>query len=299
MAQIAVVGSANIDYVVTVGRLPVEGETVMGGDYLLHPGGKGANQAVAAARLGASVAFVGAVGKDEPGEMLRLVMANEEIDLDGFKSLNGVRTGVAFISVSTSGANQIIVSSGANASVDSEFVEASSKVISEAEIVLLQLELGDDAIETAVSLTTGTLIFNPAPARTISKEILARVDILVPNESELALLSNSPIPTTVSQAADLAHQIRGPKTVIVTLGAQGALICRNGEELLIAAPKVDVVDTTAAGDTFCGALAAGIASGTALVASVENAVWAAALSVTGAGAQGSMPTSCELENFMA
>ncbi len=297
MAQIVVVGSANIDFVAPVERLPGEGETVLGGDYTLHPGGKGANQAVAAARMGALVSFIGAVGDDEPGEILRESLCGSGIELDGLERLEGTRTGAAFIAVDARGGNQIVVSPGANQAIDAGFVRRAANLIAEAEVMLVQLEVPDEGVLTAVQAATGTVILNPAPARGLSQALLDHVDVLIPNETELGILTGEASPNTVAETAALSRMIVGPDTIITTRGSEGVVICTGKQVIEVSTIAVTSIDSTGAGDTFCGAFAAGLVAGLNTVEAATRAAAAAALSVTRPGAQSSMPLLSEVVDF--
>lgn len=293
--MIAVVGSINLDIVVEVERLPAPGETVVGGDRRELPGGKGANQAVAASRLGAEVAFVGRVGADEAGRRLRAGLVEEGVAVAYLRE-DEAPTGVALIAVDRAGENSIVVSPGANARVGADDVEAARAVVAGAKVVLLQHEVPDTAVQAAIAAAGGTVVLNPGPARGLA----APVDVLVPNRGELEAL--------VGRAGDPAELARGlvggdpragaPRAaagaVVVTLGAEGALVVQGERVERIAAPRVAAVDTTGAGDTFCGALAQALADGATLVEAARWATRAAAASVTRLGAQGGMPRRSEL-----
>jgi ribokinase len=284
---IAVVGSVNLDIVVAVERHPVPGETVLGGDRVDLPGGKGANQAVAAARLGREVAFVGRVGDDAAGRRLRAGLEREGVDVTHLATDPAAPSGVALIAVAPGGENTIIVSPGANARVDPGDVDAAGALLAEAAVTLLQLEIPQEAVAAAVDAAGGTVVLNPAPApaRALDAELLARVDVLVPNRGELELLGGRGEPSAV------ARSLGGPRAVVVTLGAEGALVVEGERVERVPAPAVRAVDTTGAGDAFCGALADALARGAELVEAARWAVTAAALSVERTGAQSGMPTA--------
>lgn len=293
--MIAVVGSINLDIVVEVERLPAPGETVVGGDRRELPGGKGANQAVAAARLGAEVAFVGRVGADEAGRRLRAGLVEEGVDVAYLRE-DEAPTGVALIAVDRAGENSIVVSPGANARVGADDVEAARAVVAGAKVVLLQHEVPDAAVQAAIAAAGGTVALNPAPARGLA----APVDVLVPNRGELEALAGR-----AGDPAELARGLVGgdprastPRAaagaVVVTLGAEGALVVQGERVERVAAPRVAAVDTTGAGDTFCGALAQALADGADLVEAARWATRAAAASVTRLGAQAGMPRRSEL-----
>ncbi len=292
MTRVVVVGSVNVDLVVSVGRLPRAGETVAGGTFARHGGGKGANQAVAAARLGAKVAIVGAVGADELGEEALAELAGEGIDVDHVTRLEGVPTGVAAIVVDESGENQIAVASGANAQLDAAAVERVLAALlnqggsDPPGVVLLVNEVPEAAVAAglrAASAAGWLVVLNPAPARPAGAD-LGGV-ILTPNADEARELAGE-------EDAEAAARVLGERTgaaVLVTLGADGALLLDGGEAQRLPAPPVDVVDTTGAGDTVNGALAAELAAGRPLAEAVRFALAAAALSTTAAGARTGMP----------
>src|SRR3954452_24448565 len=287
--RVVVVGSINVDLVVSVPRLPSPGETVAGGRFAQHGGGKSANQAVAAARLGAAVAFVGAVGSGGMGSEAVEELSREGIDVSGVARLDAP-TGVALIVVDRAGENQIAVASGANAELSGALVRAAS--LDDA-IVLLGHEVPDEAV-IAGAEAGGRVILNPAPAREISARVLAARPILTPNASEAAQLTGEHEP----EAAARALNARTGAPVLITLGADGALVLDDGEVERLPAPAVDVVDTTGAGDTVNGALAAELASGRELRDAVRFALAAAALSTRAEGAGGGMPRRAEVERWL-
>jgi ribokinase len=289
--MIAVVGSVNLDIVVGVERHPSPGETVLGGDRVELPGGKGANQAVAAARLGQEVAFVGRVGADAAGHRLRAALQEAGVDLRFLREDAAAPSGVALIAVGPSGENTIIVSPGANGRIGPDDVEAAGALLADATVTLLQLEIPEAAIAAAVGAAGGTVVLNPAPARAVDPAVLGRVDVLVPNRSELGLLAGVAAVPDAGQAVALARTLRGPTSVVVTLGAEGAVVVEGERVERVPAPAVEAIDTTGAGDAFCGALADALARGASLVEAARWAVAAAALSVTEPGAQGGMPTA--------
>jgi ribokinase len=304
MPKIAVVGSINLDLVVPVPRHPVPGETVLGGELAEHPGGKGANQAVAAARLGAQVAMVGRVGADPDGVRLRAALEREGVSIRWVLVEPGARTGRALVAVDReTGENTIIVSPGANTALASEHCAASGAVLRDASVTLLQQEVPAATVEAAARLSGGTVLLNPAPARDNQaaradlRDLLDMVDILVPNRTELAALTGRPLPD-LHAVAEAALSLRGPSAVVVTLGGDGALLCEEGAVLVVPAFDVLPVDTTAAGDAFCGALACAIAEGRALHEAVRHANAAAALATTLPGAQPSLPTRSEVEKLL-
>ena len=297
--SIAVVGSMNLDTVVPVPHHPRPGETVLGSDHFSNPGGKGANQAVAAARLGQRVAMVGCVGDDDAGADLKSSLSAEGVDVERVTALGGVPTGIALISVDEAGENTIIVSPGANARVDVQAVEDALDLLASVDVTLLQLEIPVETVAAAVHAAGGTVVLNPAPGRPLPGDLLAKVDVLVPNLGELGLLSAGKEPADLDDTASAASEIEGPKAVVVTLGAEGALLVGSGGPVHVPGVEVTAVDTTAAGDSFCGALADALVRGLELEPAVKWAVSAAALTVTKPGAQPSLPTRAEVEGAQA
>ena len=305
-----VVGSVNVDLVVAAPRLPAPGQTVTGGDLARYQGGKGGNQATAAARLGARVAVVGAVGDDEMGRQARSALASEGIDVAGL-AVSSRATGVALIVVDPRGENLITVAPGANDEVHAVHVRTALAALAPGpdDVVLVCREIPPDGVRAALEVgrdAGSTTILNPAPADGLDAATLALADILTPNETELALLgglgSARGNPETAArqvlagQPPDAGEGDAHGRAVVVTLGAAGALIVRAaGAAVAVPAPAVEVVDTTGAGDTLNGALAAGLADGLDLAGAVRRAVAAAALSTTRPGARGGMPTRAELE----
>ena len=287
--RIVVVGSSNTDLVVSVDRLPGPGETLLGGGFKQYAGGKGANQAVAAARTGARVAFVGRCGADRYGETTCLSLHREGINLSFFTEDQGRSSGVALIMIGgRERENLIVVAKSANDGVGRSDVMAAADTIRLAGAVVAQLEIPIEAVETAAELARASgvpFILNPAPARELSPELLAKVDVLVPNRPEVCLLAGT---ETVDAAAEVLLK-RGCREIVVTLGEQGVRIYNAQGRTDIPAVKVEPVDTVGAGDCFTGWLAVGIAEGLTVEDSVKQAVKAAAISVTRQGAQPSMP----------
>ena len=296
-STIAVLGSANLDIVVPVPHHPVTGETVLGGDHALVPGGKGANQAVAAARLGGSVSFVGRVGDDDAGETLRSSLEADGVDTTHLRADSEAPSGIALIGVDADGDNAIVVSPGANGRVGTEDVVDAEAALRDATVVLLQLEVPMEAVTAAARVATGTVILNPAPAAPLPDDLLGLVDVLVPNAIELAQLADSAPVDDVDDVLALARSLP-VDTVVVTMGAAGALLVTPCDYLLVPAPVVTPVDTTGAGDSFCGALAEALARGVDLVDAVERAVHAGAVTTTRPGAQPAMPTASDLDAAM-
>ena len=293
---VAVVGSLNLDLVIRVPELPGPGETVSGGDLFRNPGGKGANQAVAAARLGRRVAMVGCVGDDDAGRALLASLEADGVDRSRVRVVDGVPSGTAFITVGEDGENQIVVSPGANARLTPDDVAAAQGVLAAAAVTLLQLEVPLEAVAAAAGAAGGRVVLNPAPVRPLPAELLGQVDVLVPNRVELAQLAGGPVPGTVSEAARLAGRLPA-RAVVVTLGADGALVVEDGQAGHVPAVPVRPVDTTAAGDAFCGGLADTLAGGAGLADAARRAVRVAAAACLRRGAQASLPTPAEFDTL--
>ena len=272
--RIAVVGSVNLDLVARVPRLPAPGETLAAGDLRRVPGGKGANQALAARRLGADVTLVAAVGDDAAGDEALALLRHDGVRLDGLRREPGHPTGHALITVDDSGETTIVVAAGANATL-----EVSPDDVRGADAVLTVLEIPDSAVAAAVQHATGLVVLNAAPARALPSELLGRIDLVVVNTAEYAAI----------EGLDAA------KAVAVTAGAEGAVLRRDGREVAGAQPPpVDVVDGTAAGDAFTAALTVALLDGASDTDALRRACAAGALAVTRAGAQPSLPTASEL-----
>ena len=296
--NILVVGSTNTDMVVKTTHLPLPGETVLGGVFLMNAGGKGANQAVAAARLGAQVAFVCKTGNDIFGQQAKLLFANEGIDTRSIFSDAEHPSGVALITVDAQGENCIVVASGANAYLLPDDLKNAAEAIEQSDIVLMQLEIPMETIEYVANIASAkgkTVILNPAPAQPLSKSLLQHVTILTPNETEAGIISGVAV-TDLASACEAASIIgaMGIKTVIITLGAKGALIYTGDFYTEIPVEKVEAVDTTAAGDVFNGALTVALSEGKEIADAVRFACKAASISVTRMGAQASAPYKIEL-----
>jgi ribokinase len=294
--RVAVVGSLNQDLSLSIERIPGPGETLLIPGHSSNAGGKGGNQAIAARRFLSEVSMIGAVGGDEAGRTLLALLATEGIDAGGVRVDNTSLSGVAVIIVEPSGENRIMVSQGANAAVSRELVTANSEAVASADVVLAQLEVSVAVVTEAFRIARGTTILNAAPAGTIPAELLSLTDVLVVNESELAALAGAASEAdTAEEIERQAASIHGSGTVVVTRGARGCVLLQPGKEALsFAAPVVNVVDTTAAGDCFCGSLAAQLARGILLTDAVPVSVRAASVSATRAGASVSIPTAAEL-----
>lgn len=299
MADIIVIGSLNADLVVKSPRFPQPGETISGEDLQIIPGGKGANQAVAAARQGVGVAMVGRVGSDSFGPFLLENLKSNQVNTSHVL-VDESATGTAIIVVDANGQNSIVLSPGANGKVTPADVDSASFL--DAKLLLLQLEIPTPTVLRAAQKAREhglTVILNPAPAKSLPAELLANVDILIPNESELSLLTHLPVNDASSAEVAAKDLLKlGIKTVIVTLGSKGALLVTSTQVTHIDAYKVSVVDTTAAGDAFIGGFASAMLSGTSLEESVRYGCACGALATTKFGAQPSLPTKEEATGFI-
>ena len=299
--RICVVGSSNIDLTFRTPRLPRPGETLSGQAFQLGYGGKGANQAVMAARLGGQVTMIGRVGRDVFGEGMIRNFCEHGIDTTHVRFDEERPSGVASIVVDDAGQNCIIVAAGANAALSPADIQEASSAIQAADVVLCQLEVPLETVIEAFRLgRSARTILNPAPAQPLPSELLRLTNVCVPNETELELLMEQKV-ATLQDAERAARSLlgRGPETIVVTAGARGALIVDSAKAELIPAPPVKAIDTTGAGDAFIGSLAVFLAEGASLVEAVRRANFAAALSVTRLGTQTSFPTRAEIETALA
>jgi ribokinase len=300
MRTIVVAGSLNMDFVAQVDRPPLAGETVHGSGFRTIPGGKGANQACAAGRLGGRVQMIGRVGDDVFGEQLRESLRTAGVDVTAVRSTPGEASGVALILVDARGQNQIVIAAGANGRLTAADVDA-ALADAHGGYLLLQLETPLDTVVAAAALGKRhgmTVILDPAPARALPAALLECVDVLTPNEREaMVLLGRQDDTVSPDQASGIAHAIRGlgVGAVILKLGENGAILSNVNTQRHFPAPRVDAVDTTAAGDTFNGALAVALADGRRIEDAIVFANRAAALSVTRFGAQASIPSRAELD----
>ena len=296
--KIVVVGSSNMDMVVKTEHIPAPGETVLSGSFFMNPGGKGANQAVAVARLGGEAVFISKMGNDVFGKQFSQLFSEEGIDIRYLVSDEDLPSGVALITVDQAGENSIVVASGANAALDGKDIDSALDQIAGAAILLVQLEIPMKTVDYVVRYAAGRgvkVILNPAPANILSQELLECVHILTPNIKEASMIAG--IDVTDMESAKKAAKIicaKGARNVVVTMGSLGALIHANGEFVVVPARPVETVDTTAAGDVFNGALAVAVAEGKSLEEAVDIACEAAAISVTRLGAQSSIPFRTEL-----
>ena len=302
MNRLVVLGSVNADHVLRVPHFPRPGETLTGHSYQVVPGGKGANQAVAAARLGAAVSFIARIGDDAIGRQMKTGFANDGIDVSAVELDDKLPTGIAIIYVSDEGENSIGLSTEANGALDTTMVKRHEAMIAGAHTLLLQLEVPLESVFEAAKLARshGTrVVLNPAPAQPLSADLLALVDLITPNQTEAELLTGVKVTgeASAAQAAARFHQM-GIADVMITLGSQG-VYCSNAEQqALIPGFRVEAVDTTAAGDTFNGALLAAELAGADFHSAVRFAHGAAALSVTRFGAQSSIPGKQEVDTFL-
>ena len=300
-ANVVVIGSLNMDLVTRAPRLPVGGETLIGHSFATVSGGKGANQAVAAARLGAQVAMVGCVGNDDYGVQLRDALLAEQIDCQAVSVVED-SSGVALIVVDDNSQNAIVIVAGANGAMTPAVIDQFDAVLQAADVVICQLEIPDATVGHALKRARAlgkTVILNPAPAsRPLPADWFTAIDYLIPNESEATALSGLPVDSLESAEKAASHLIAmGAGKVIITLGAQGSLFANGQSFEHFPAPKVKAVDTTAAGDTFVGGFAAALATGKSEAEAIRYGQIAAALSVTRAGAQPSIPTQSDVQAF--
>jgi ribokinase len=296
--KIVVIGSTNTDMVIVADHFPAPGETILGGKFLMNPGGKGANQAVAAARLGGDVAFISKVGQDVFGQQAIQNLINEGIEVAGVAIDLNEPSGVAQITVDRYAENCIVVAPGANMTLGISDVDKMIALIDSSEIVLAQLEIPLDTVRYAMKLAAKSgkkTILNPAPAVPLEDELLKTLYLITPNETETEILTGIKVTdrTSARKAAEFLLG-KGVSVVIITLGASGAYVFDGSVEEQIPAPNVEAVDTTAAGDTFNGALAVALADNRPIIEAVRFANQAAARTVTKMGAQSSIPFLSEL-----
>lgn len=301
MVPIYVIGSSNTDMVVKAEKLPAPGETVIGGAFLMNPGGKGANQAVAASRLGGQVTFVASIGNDIFGRQALQQFQREKINTSYITTDKDHPSGVALINVDAKGENSIAVAPGANSQLSIIKVEPALKSINHSAIVLLQLEIPLETVEYIIEQgykNNLKVILNPAPANTLNDEVFKHLYVITPNETEAELLTGVKVTNLESAecAAAVLHE-KGVPNVVITLGSKGAFLSNNEKKQHILAPPVTATDTTAAGDCFNGALAVAISENKSLDVSVAFACKAASISVTRMGAQSSLPNRKEVDEL--
>ena len=297
MAKILVVGSINMDLVVRVPHSPEPGETVLGGDFETFPGGKGANQAVAAARMGGEVTMVGRVGQDDFGNTLIKTLVDNQIRTTYVIKDSNAATGIAMIAVAADGENSIVVASGANYEVSVEDVNNARDLMRETDILLVQLECPLETVSAAIDLAAAydvPVVLNPAPAQTLTATLLSKVAYLTPNQAELRMLTDE---DDIDKAIEkiLSWDV---KNLIVTLGANGVRIITEEMDRHLPAYEITAVDTTAAGDAFNGALSVALAEDSPLLEAVQYGIAAGALAATKRGAQPSLPTREAVESFL-
>lgn len=299
--KIVVIGSCNTDMIVKALRLPVPGETILGGTFLMNPGGKGANQAITSARLGCDVTFVSKIGNDLFGMQALEIYNSEKINTNYVFTDYKSPSGVALISVDSQGENCIIVASGANRSLSPEDIDKAKDKIKDADIVLMQLEVPIASVEYAASLAFEygkKVILNPAPAYTLTNSLISKLHVLLPNRIEAEMLSG--IKVTDERSAHRAANVisnKGVDNVVITLGKDGAYVKEKDHCVMMPAKDVETIDTTGAGDVFCGALSVYLSEGNTLVDSVAFANAAAAIAVTRVGAQSAIPLRKEVDFY--
>lgn len=301
--KIVVVGSSNTDMIVQAPSIPKPGETILGGTFSIAAGGKGANQAVAAARAGGDVSFIACLGNDDLGRQALAGYKTEGIDVKHVSIDDKDPSGVALIVVDADGENSIAVASGANLALSSSDIDVAADLIKTSQVLLMQLESPVQSVKHAAQIAARhqvKVILNPAPAQELDDELLGQIDIITPNEIELAMLTGQQVGDVAE--AELAAQLlleKGPTAVIVTLGKEGSLLCRETGCKLIPGITVDAVDTTAAGDVFNGVLAVALAEGQTIKEAIGFANIAAGISVTRLGAHPSIPRRGEIEKILA
>ena len=300
--KLVVLGSINADHILNLDAFPTPGETVTGHHYQVAFGGKGANQAVAAGRSGADIAFIACTGDDDIGERVRRQLERDRIDVAPVRAVNAQSTGVALIFVNAEGENVIGIHAGANAALSVEQVEAEKARIAGAQALLMQLESPLESVLAAAKIAhqhQTTVVLNPAPARALSDELLSLIDIITPNETEAEKLTGIRVENDddAAKAARALHE-KGIGIVMITLGSRGVWVSHDGQGRRVPGFKVQAVDTIAAGDTFNGAFVTALLEGTALDEAIRFAHAAAAIAVTRKGAQPSVPWREEIDEFL-
>lgn len=296
---LVVVGSVNWDISVMTPRLPRPGESVTGTEHFYGPGGKGANQAFAAARLGADVAMLAKVGSDQSGASLVNGLRAVGVEVSAIGVDQEASTGIAVITIDEEAENTIVVSPGANMQLARSDIEDHRDLVAEAAVVVAQLEVSVETVLATARASSGLFCLNPSPARPLPDELLERVDVLVPNRSELGVLTGVDEPATPEEAISAAKRLQHPVSTVVTLGSDGAVLVDGDDVAFFPAPPVEPVDTTGAGDAFCGALVRFLSRGDSLERALPYAVAAGAVAVTRRGAQSAMPTIEEVEALAA
>lgn len=299
--KILVVGSANTDLVISADHFPLPGETMFGHSFMTNHGGKGANQAVAAARLKGKTAFIGKVGNDQFGKSTIAMLQKEGIDVTALTVTDQAPSGVAIITTITNGENSIVLDSGANGMLSAADIQAAEPLFKDGAIVLMQLETPVEALIEAAALGKkygAYVVLNPAPApkKPLPEELLRNIDLLIPNETEASYISGVAVKDEESTVLAIKEiQKLGVKDVIITVGSKGVCACIDGKLINVPTFKVQAVDTTAAGDTFCGALCVALSEGKPLEEAIRFGNRAASISVTRRGAQMSMPYLSEID----
>jgi ribokinase len=295
--KLLVVGSLNMDLVINVAHLPQIGETILGGKFATIPGGKGANQAVAAARIGAAVTMIGRVGQDGFGNELRASAAKDGIDIQHVAVDEQEATGIALITVDAEGRNTIVVASGANLALTPRHLHTAQQAFVNADVLVVQLESPLETVSEALTLAVKNklrVVLNPAPAQPLSAELLSKVDYFIPNEREaMQVVGADTLDSAIEKLLDM-----GAQNLIITLGEKGVLVVTAAGRMQIPAYSVKAIDTVAAGDAFVGAFATGLAEGMSAEDAVKLGNAAAAISVTRYGAQPSLPTRKEVDEFL-
>ncbi len=299
--RIVVIGSCNTDMVINTERLPLPGETIIGGNFFMNAGGKGANQAVAAARLGGKVSFMAKVGNDHFGSRSIEQYKSEGIEVEHVLVDGDNPSGVALIMVDAKGENCIAVASGANAMLRTEDIDKATGLLERGDIVLMQLETPLDTVEYVARIAKGMgkkVILNPAPALHLPDNLLGNLYMIIANETETEYITGTKITDmeSICRAADIMSE-RGVENVVITLGSKGAFIKENGAYHKVPAIKVKAVDATAAGDTFCGAICVALAENKSILDAVEFANKCASVTVTRMGAQSSLPYRSEIDKM--
>ncbi|MCC8381152.1 ribokinase [Xenorhabdus sp. PB30.3] len=303
-AKLVVMGSINVDHILSLKSFPQAGETVQGQQYQVAFGGKGANQAVAAGRCGADITFIACVGQDDAGQRIRQQLIKDNINTSAIEVIEGETTGVALIFVNQQGENVIGINAGANGALTPKYLRYHEQVIREADALLLQLETPLDTVLLAAEIAKKhhtKVILNPAPAQKISDQLLSLVDIITPNETEVEYLTGIAVTddSEAEKAANVLHN-KGIETVIITLGSRGVWLSEQGKQgKVIAGFQVKAIDTIAAGDTFNGALVTGLLEEKEILSAIRFAHAAAAITVTRRGAQPSIPWRNEVDEFLS
>lgn len=302
--KLVILGSVNADHILNVAHFPLPGETISGNQFQMVFGGKGANQAVAAGRCGANISFLACLGNDDIGRKAKAQLVTDNIDTNSIELIENESTGVALIFVNQQGENVIGIHAGANGLLDTNYVQRHGDIIKEADALLMQLESPLDSVLKAAEIAKQEnvqVILNPAPAQALPDELLSLVDIITPNETETEYLTGIKVidDESAQQAADVLHN-KGIKTVLITLGSRGVWVSeQNNKGCIVPAFKVKAVDTIAAGDTFNGALITALLEGQPMMPAIQFAHAAAAIAVTRAGAQPSVPWRHEIDTFLA